>query len=79
MSSCSSCEAEITWALTKNDKRIPLDAAPVADGNLIIDHERATERGMTPVVHYLRKGEETTKDRYVSHFATCPNAEKFRR
>ena len=71
MSRCRSCLGEITWARTESGKRIPLDAEPVDDGNVEL-----TMQGVA-VVH----GQPPMFDpgpMYVSHFATCPNANEHR-
>jgi hypothetical protein len=31
---CRSCDAPITWAVTRKGRRIPLDPEPVAGGNI---------------------------------------------
>lgn len=70
MSACSSCGARIDWALTAKGSRIPLDPAtdPPADGaNLELDD--------LGVVHNVGKGNGTR----LSHFVTCPSAERHRR
>jgi hypothetical protein len=74
MSKCSSCGSEIIWAKTENGKAMPLDAAPVdptkVDGTcLLIDG----------VARFGAIDAPTREPRYVSHFATCPNAAKHRR
>lgn len=74
MSVCRACDAEIEWAYTEVDKRIPLDVGTRADGNLKVVSRRASEYGMTPIVRTVLPGQG---DR-VSHFATCPNANEFR-
>lgn len=53
---------------------IPLDVEPVDDGNIVLGRD---DDG--PVAMYLRKDETTTRDRYVSHFATCPHAAEHRK
>lgn len=78
---CSSCRRPIEWALTEAGKRIPLDPAPVPDGNLVI--ERRDLDG-TPHVRYLTKAgadlfTDANAERRVTHFATCPNAKAHRR
>lgn len=70
MSECRSCDAEVEWAYTEKDKRMPLDMDERPDGNLVVVSQRASEYGMTPVVRYVPKG----KGNRVSHFATCPNS-----
>lgn len=74
MARCRSCDAEIEWAFTENDKRMPLDVPARDGGNLVVVSRRASEYGMTPIVRYVKAGEG---DR-VSHFATCPNASQHR-
>lgn len=73
MAKCFSCGAEIVWALTEKGKRMPVDAEPVADGNLELDVR--TDPPLA-IVH----GQPTLDGgpRYVSHFATCPNADRHR-
>lgn len=89
-STCRSCNAPIRWVLTGDGKRMPLDLEPVETGNVEVVGEtrRHLEDGgieVTPVVRVLKKGEGETlpglapPERYVSHFATCPNAAQHRR
>lgn len=91
---CRSCHTPIRWAITEgNHKRIPLDIEPTADGNIVEtgDIDAATK---APIVRYLKKAERPTmfpslalmvggqtpdSARYVSHFATCPNADEHRK
>jgi hypothetical protein len=72
MSACRSCGAPIRWVITVNDKRMPVDDEPVPDGNVLLDGDRAT---------VIDPGQLLLDDppRFVSHFATCPNADHHRR
>jgi hypothetical protein len=84
MASCRSCKAEIRWAFTEQGKRMPLDVDPREDGNLIVVGRREGEDGAVPIVRSLKKGEGDLTLfepplRYVSHFATCPDAAQHRR
>ncbi len=82
MSRCRSCNADIVWAVTdKNGKPIPLDPDPVSDGNVIKVGRQATKHGMSDVVHVLRRFEEppANTDLYVSHWATCEDADEWRK
>lgn len=58
------------WKTTNTGKSIPVDAEPVRDGNLVFEGKLAVT--FQPLIH----GEQ---DRYVSHFATCPQADWWRR
>jgi hypothetical protein len=81
MADCRSCGAEIKWARTeKNGKPIPVDPEPVEGGNLELHADDDGE-----LVARALCGQEQTlpgmdlPDRYVSHFATCPNADQHRK
>lgn len=74
---CRSCRRPITWAITRNGKRMPMDAVPVDDGDWrieLVDGERRIVR-IVPGGPELDPGVE----RYSSHFVTCPNADEHRR
>lgn len=75
MSACRSCEAEIFWCVTVNNKRIPLDAEPTPDGNLVV------EDGPPPmaIACSADPGTDVGTPRYKSHFSTCPNAATHRK
>lgn len=60
---CRLCGAAIFWAVTPAGKRMPLDVAPSADGNVVL---------VNGVAHVNVPG----NPRYVPHFATCT---KYRR
>lgn len=68
---CQSCGAPIFFAATGTGKRIPLDAEPTEDGNIVILDGEAC---VIPKGTYL-----AGKPQYRSHFATCPNAARHRR
>lgn len=71
---CRSCRAPIRWERTVNDKPIPLDLDPVVDGNLAL-----TPDGK---VYVIPKGDgvlDLPITRYVSHFATCPDHQEWRK
>lgn len=86
MPECKSCGAEITWAWTETNKRMPLDAEPSDKGNMeIIGRRDDPDEPPTPIVRVLKQGEADTlpglepPPRYISHFATCVNASDHRR
>lgn len=66
---CRTCGAEIVWCIAeKSGKRIPVDVEHAPNGNLVL-----LSGGR---VKYAKHGEEGV--RYISHFATCPDAEGWR-
>ena len=84
MPNCKTCRAEIRWAVTVNGKKIPIDAAPAAGGNITLS-ERAKQapiavmldaQGNAPLPALQPSAEAP---RYTSHFATCPDAENYRK
>jgi len=73
MTKCRSCGAEIIWAETVNGKKIPLDAQPRLDGALALSPRGTVVTiGPDPCPGY-------DDQRFVSHFATCKDAPKWRR
>jgi hypothetical protein len=71
-SHCRSCDASVIWVKTEKGKWMPLDAEPVDP--------------FDPVTFVLREdvalavpsGVFEDEPHYVSHFATCPDAESWR-
>ena len=62
-SECRGCKATVYWIVTENDRRMPVNCD--------------VPGGVRPV----RFGGDAAKDkgRGLSHFADCPNANRFRR
>lgn len=87
---CRTCRAPVLWVINSGSgKREPLDPEPREDGNIeIVGQESLATDGMEssamiPVVRHLT-GDELplfgdAPERYVSHFATCPDAAQHRR
>jgi len=89
---CRSCGAPVWWAWTTNGKRMPVDAAPTPDGNLMaVDEEgtvlqieaidAAVAAGQSSTVWVARRAHRSVGDlpRWTSHFATCPQGPKWRK
>lgn len=72
---CSTCGAQMFFALTPAGKRIPIDLEPRADGNLVI---RRPENGKVIAVP-AKDAQPGETIRHVSHFATCSEAASHRR
>ena len=80
MSTCRSCGAEVLWAETTGGKRIPLDPEPVAAGALLVVKRRMSPSGeLVPLVRPVRRGEAPASPRYQTHFASCPDADRWRK
>ncbi len=83
MSKCKSCGAEIKWIKMASGKNMPCDAAPISYSEILHPASKSddfltlvTDKG-TLVRTVLDPGGD--KLGYTSHFATCPNANAFRR
>jgi hypothetical protein len=77
---CRGCTAPVIWAvMVKTENANPLDAEPVANGNIRILRDPVKATNFKPIAqvvskeHPAREGEEL----YVSHFVTCPEAKRF--
>lgn len=83
MSRCRSCGAEIRWAHTTSGHAMPLDAEPVADGTVAFTgRDVRNDRGTALPEVRVDVGQPLFDDgtpRYVAHFATCPNADEWRK
>lgn len=79
---CRSCEAPIFWVFTENGRRMPIDADPVAEGNVVLVQEGSGRRAIVlgpPELFEsddLRELRQRTK--YMPHHATCPHADEWR-
>ena len=80
MSACRSCGERIIFAKTKRNKTIPLDAEPnVTRGNVYVTGEGATLQATVLDNALAQRFREDGKLLYLSHFASCPNAQAHRR
>lgn len=70
MPACRSCSAPIVWA-TLNGKPHPFDAAPTSDGRFVIIRDEARQRNDEDM--------RLHRELFTSHFATCVDAEQWRR
>ncbi len=69
---CTSCHQPVIWAATAAGKRMPVDQIPVEHGNVMLS-------GPVPMATVVSKGGRKPGQRlYVSHFSTCPRADKHR-
>ena len=63
IANCNSCGAEIVWMKTRNDKNICVDLPDTGD----------------PLRDEVLEAELFDRDRFKTHFETCPNADIHRR
>lgn len=70
------CGDVFRWAETPAGERIPVNPTPDPAGNLRIQRREGEDLPLARVVPPKHRFGVTL---YTSHFATCPNAEKYRR
>jgi hypothetical protein len=63
---CKSCFAEIRWVKTYSGKAMPVDAKPEKRFVITGNNDKGEPCG-------------EIRDTYISHFATCPQADAFRK
>lgn len=71
---CKSCGAAIVWALSSTTgKRMPVDAEPTKQGNVILS-------GDSPDLSArVQGGPLDDGSGHLSHFVTCPQRDQWRR
>lgn len=76
MNTCRSCNAPITWLPTSAGRKMPVDEDPTPDGNIAVD-----ELGVAHVLttNDLVMARMMGEPLYKSHFATCGQANDWRR
>jgi len=72
---CRSCGRQIIWAATPKGRAIPLDPNPAPDGNLELIEVDGTRYARSA----LSGSNLFDEPRYVTHYATCPNADAHRK
>lgn len=78
MPNCDDCGKEILFlAHIETGKPNPIEAVPSKNGNLVIDRENGKYRFATRNEKDIAK--IYGKKLYISHFANCVSAEKFRK
>lgn len=78
MSTCRSCNKPIRWIELKSGKKMPVDPDPFELWEAEIGDTVVTDMG--DVIKYdpdKHKGDD--REVYVSHFSTCPDADKWRK
>ena len=79
---CRSCGAEIIWSWTENGKRMPVDAMPREDGNILLTEypDGYIEAAYVQSSLFEEWDQDAPEPRrYVSHFASCSEATRWRK
>ena len=87
---CSSCGRPILWAIVAaSGRRMPVDLLPSSTGTVYLsyadestvvgDGVRCSSGDLIARILSREDAQDPTVPRYVSHFATCPNATQHRR
>lgn len=79
MSYCKSCGAEIKWIKMLSGKNMPVDAQKryiIKDGG---NEVLVTESGELIKGTFASLENGANGEGYISHFSTCPNANRHRR
>lgn len=75
-SPCRKCGAPMVWVtMDPSGKKNPLDPEPTTAGRVVFIGDPESQN---PRARSLKKGEAATSETFVSHFATCPNADEFK-
>lgn len=70
---CKSCEAEVIWCTwEKSGKPTLLDANPTPHGNLV-------KLPGDKIRYATAEDKKLHRPLYTSHFATCPQADQYRK
>jgi hypothetical protein len=74
-STCRSCGSRIWWALTEGGRRMPIDADPDPDGNIV---PIFTASGARRVRVLTGADLPAQRQAWRTHLATCPDAPQHR-
>jgi hypothetical protein len=77
IAACRSCDAAIVWATSSGGKPMPVDAEVSEDGNVELSMQPGLFVG--PVATVVTGPTLFGKSRRKAHFATCKDAEQWRR
>lgn len=79
MTKCRSCGADIIWIITKTGRKMPCNAEPIFFDLANMNDEGTKvfvkDNGTIAIGIENPEGQEVG---YISHFATCPEADKWR-
>lgn len=78
---CRSCHAPVAWVVTERGKKMPLDWAPVerTESGQGLFAIRLTDDGKIEAIAVTAAWLDDEEPVFTSHFATCPDRDKWRR
>ncbi len=76
---CRSCAATIRYVKTPAGRTMPLDVEPAPDGNVRVAFVGGLEVGLVLADPAELAAARIDGPLYLSHFATCPDAGRWRR
>jgi hypothetical protein len=78
---CSGCKAFMLWALTPSGAKAPIDYRPAESGNVLLLQPSGFGEllAVTLSGDGLQRARQRGMDLRTNHYATCPEAEQFRR
>lgn len=71
---CRSCKAEMYWCITPDGKNMPVNAKPDPVGGFVVTQKSDGKLYAEP--YY--PAQHPSRNRFTSHFATCPDAGSWR-
>lgn len=72
--SCGSCGAAIVWAKTQRGERMPVDAEPSDNGNVLVTGQPPNRRAGVLTRGQAEGARAVGQQLHLSHFVTCPHA-----
>lgn len=81
LSECKGCGQRVLWTLTPAGARAPVDYAPSPSGTVLVIQPSNLGELLSVVLtgDTLRRAQARQIELRTAHWATCPNAEEFRR
>lgn len=78
---CSACGEMMLWALTPSGAKAPIEYRPGENGNVLLLQPSGWGEllAVTLSGEGLERARQRGMDLRLSHYATCPSAEQFRR
>lgn len=76
---CRSCREPILWAVTKNDRRMPVNPEPSDAGNVMLARQDGELRAAVLGHNQAAGARDSGVALHTPHWRDCPNADDHRR